>query len=113
MSKVKAHVSVRAAYMLILSTRPSIEMRVVRSRNTQFRNTIITSAALPPHCHVIIPESVPLHRSVSSNQKQVASYNLPSCLVAVEFDVKVKVKFTLEQARKFQRGSRGIALHFH
>jgi hypothetical protein len=26
--------------------------------------------------------------------------------------VKVKVKFTLEQAMKAQRGSRGIALHF-
>ena len=26
--------------------------------------------------------------------------------------VKVKVKFTLEQAKEAQRGSRGIALHF-
>jgi hypothetical protein len=27
-------------------------------------------------------------------------------------EVKVKVKFSLEQATKAQRGSRGIALHF-
>jgi hypothetical protein len=29
-----------------------------------------------------------------------------------QFWVKVKVKFTLEEAMKAQRGSRGIAVHF-
>jgi len=87
-------------------------MRVVRLQNTQFINIIITSAAITPHCHVITQESMPIHPSVSRNQKQVVSYSLPSCLVAVEYDVKVKVKFTLEQARKAQRGSRGIDLLF-
>jgi hypothetical protein len=55
---------------------------------------------------------MPLHPSVSRNQKQVLSYNLPSRLVEVEYDVKVKVKFALEKARKAQRGSRGIDLLF-
>jgi len=71
------------------------------------------SVVIPPHCHVITPESMPLHPSVSHNLKQVASYNLPSCLIVVEFDLKVNVNFTLEQATKAQRGARGIALPFH
>jgi len=70
------------------------------------------SIVIPPHCHVITPESMPLHPSVSRNHKQFASYNLPSCLIAVEFDLKVKVNFTLEQVTKAQRGSRSINLLF-
>jgi hypothetical protein len=55
---------------------------------------------------------MPLHPSASRNQKQVVSCNLSSCLVEVEFEIKLKVKFALEQATKAQRGSRGIALLF-
>jgi len=87
-------------------------MRVEISRNTQIRNTSITSAAVTLHCHVNTPKSMPFHPSASRNQKQVVSYNLSSCLVVVEADGNVKVKFTLEQAMKAQRGSKGITLLF-
>jgi hypothetical protein len=70
------------------------------------------SVVIQPHCQVITPESMPLYSSVSRNHKQVVSHNLLSCLIAVEFDLNVKVKFTLEQATKAQMGTRGIALLF-
>jgi hypothetical protein len=34
------------------------------------------------------------------------------CTLQCKYSVKVKVKFTLEQAMKAQRGSKGIALFF-
>jgi hypothetical protein len=40
----------------------------------------------------------------------ILSKKIPSC--SAVYSVKVKVKFSLEQATKAQRGSRGIALLF-
>jgi hypothetical protein len=39
-------------------------------------------------------------------------FQLIYAYIAILFEVKVKVRFTLEQATKAQRGRRGIALLF-
>jgi hypothetical protein len=54
-------------------------------------------------CHVSRVTNIVFHGTCKTQQ---ASSN--RCFVKIE--VKVKVKFTLEQSRKAQRGSRGIAL---
>ena len=51
----------------------------------------------------------------NNNDKTKPKYlekNLSKCRFNVTLRVKVKVKFTIEQAMKAQRGSRGVAVVF-
>jgi hypothetical protein len=54
-----------------------------------------------------------IHRDLNTKTAYNSSVQNLFCLPVCHPQLKVKVKITLEQATKAQRGSRGIALLFH
>jgi hypothetical protein len=93
------HVSVIGTWQLVHNTAP---------RGRSLLDKLIASQQRIQPC--LVQRSFTLMHHIRSNAK--SDKNLRQHYIFIQLKVKVKVKFSLEQTMKDQRGSRGIALLF-